>query len=361
VPVSLIPLVSLSDYWVTSPSSDATVLVLTLVAVAYLLDSLTKPQGFIPNASVAFIVGVIAFSLRPTMVVFLLTLAGVIIAKSIHARSKNRSTTYLGLPATLGLLLLAIQVVRDYFLSGWLQYPLSLFSLNAPWLAADPTWNRYATLGNARNPADIWGSVEGFDWIGPYLARLPSQWETYFIAVLALLAITFLLLNAKFGKALPWRTISLVQLPTCAGIVTWFLFSPPTFRFGWGVIFAFWLVLIAFPLKNILDSHGPKIAYAVVPALGIMLIALVAFNTVTRFQVNAFTKSQTWSLGPLNLGYKLTPILAVPIATKQLASGLTVTFPTESDQCWDNYPLCSPIIVPSLSLRGNDLADGFLP
>ena len=359
IPLTLVPLVSLSDYWVTSPSSDAAVLVITLISVAYLLDALTQKNNMVANASVSFTAAVIAFSLRPTMVVFLIALSMVLIYRVIQIKSTR--WIYLLIPAALGVILLATQSTRDYLLSGWLQYPLSLISFNVPWLASDPIWNRDATLGNARNPADIWGSVEGFAWVGPYLSRLPSQWETFFVAGLAALAIALLLLNSKFGKPLRWKTIMIALLPATAGVITWFFFSPPTFRFGWGVVFSFFLVLIAFPLKAIVEKNRLRLTRAVTPALAFMLITLVGFNLATRFQSDTITENNTWSVGPISIDYKLSPITPMQIVEQELASGLVVTSPTESDQCWDNYPLCSPIVIPSLSLRGQNLQEGFLP
>jgi hypothetical protein len=359
IPLTLVPLVSLSDYWVTSPSSDAAVLVITLISIAYLLDALTQKNNMVANASVSFTAAVIAFSLRPTMVVFLIGLSLVLLYRVIRTKSGRR--IYLLIPAILGIVLLIIQSARDYLLSGWLQYPLSLISFNVPWLASDPIWNRDATLGNARNPADIWGSVEGFTWVDPYLSRLPSQWETFFVAGLAALVIALLLLNSKFGKPLRWKTLILALLPVTVGVITWFLFSPPTFRFGWGVVFSFFLVLIAFPLKAIVEKNTFKVTRALTPTLAFMLITLVGFNLATRFQSDTITENNTWSVGPISIDYKLSPITPMPIVEQKLASDLVVTSPTESDQCWDNYPLCSPIVIPSLSLRGQNLQEGFLP
>jgi len=359
IPLTLVPLVSLSDYWVTSPSSDAAVLVITLISVAYLLDALTQKNNMVSNASVSFTAAVIAFSLRPTMVVFLIALSMVLIYRAI--RIKSTRWIYLLIPAALGIILLATQSTRDYLLSGWLQYPLSLISFNVPWLASDPVWNRDATLGNARNPADIWGSVQGFAWVGPYLSRLPSQWETFFVAGLAAIAIALLLVNSKFGKPLRWKTILLALLPVTVGLVTWFFFSPPTFRFGWGVVFSLFLVLIAFPLKAIVEKNTLRLTKAITPALAFMLITLVGFNLATRFQSATITENKTWSVRLIAIDYKLSPITPMPIVEQKLASGLVVTSPTESDQCWENYPLCSPIVAPSLSLRGQNLQEGFLP
>jgi hypothetical protein len=358
-PLTLVPLVSLSDYWVTSPSSDAAVLVITLISVAYLLDTLTKKYTVITDASVSFCAAVIAFSLRPTMVIFLVALSLVLLYRLIGVRTPR--AVYLLIPALLGIFLLIVQTARDYLLSGWSQYPLSLISFNVPWVSADPVWNRDATLGNARNPADIWGSVEGFSWVGPYLSRLPSQWETYFVAALAALVIALLALNTRLGKPLRWRTILLAQLPIVAGIFTWFFFSPPAFRFGWGVVFSFFFVIAAFPLKTLFENKEFLVGKFFYPAMTLMLVILVGFNLTTRFQADTVTNSNTWSVGPFSIDYELSPITPMPLVKQELGSGLVVTAPTESDQCWDNYPLCSPIVIPSLSLRDQGLQEGFLP
>jgi hypothetical protein len=97
------------------------------------------------------------------------------------------------------------------------------------------------------------------------------------------------------------------------------------------------------------------------PATTLMLIILVGFNLATRFQADTVTESNTWSVGPLSIEYKLSPITPMPISGQELESGVVVTSPTESDQCWDNYPLCSAIVIPSLSFRGPGLQNGFLP
>jgi hypothetical protein len=358
-PLTLIPLVSLSDYWVTSPSSDAAVLVITLISVAYLIDTLTKKHTVITDASVSFCAAVIAFSLRPTMVVFLVVLSLVLLYRLIRIRTQR--AVYLLIPALLGISLLIVQTARDYLLSGWLQYPLSLISFNVPWVSADPVWNRDATLGNARNPADIWGSAEGFSWVGLYFSRLPNQWETYFVAVLAALVIAPLVLNTRLGKPLRWRTVLLAQLPIITGIFTWFFFSPPAFRFGWGVVFSFFFVIAAFPLKTLFENKEFPVEKFLYPAMTLMLVILVGFNLTTRFQADTVTNSNTWSVGPFSIDYNLSSITPMPLVKQELESGLVVTAPTESDQCWDNYPLCSPIVIPSLSLRDQGLQEGFFP
>jgi hypothetical protein len=367
-PLTLIPLVSLSDYWVTSPSSDAAVLVITLISVVYLLDALTGNRSILANSSVSFVAAVIAFSLRPTMVVFLIVLSLVLLYRL--GRSGNLHWAKAAIPSGLGILLLGVQSTRDYFLSGWLQYPLSLFSFNVPWLAEDPASNRAATMGNARNPLDIWGSVDGFEWVGPYLTRLPSQWETYFVAGLALIAIVLIMTNHVLGLRLRWRTILVAEIPVFAALSTWFFFSPPTFRFGWGTVFSFFLILAAFSLKSLYGNLETKTNFGkivslnkslLLPGLGLILIAVVGFNAAFRLQTSAITQVSTWTLGSIHIKYNLARIVEAPLTNIPLDSGIIVTSPTLSDQCWESYPLCTPSPIYSLSLRGESLQEGFLP
>jgi hypothetical protein len=370
VPLTLIPLVSLSDYWVTSPSSDAAVLVLTVISVAYLLDALTKKTSVVMNSSVSFVTAVIAFSMRPTMVVFLLVSSVVLLYRLTRIQQLKASLRLLTIPAFIGIVLLFVQSTRDYLLSGWLQYPLSLVSFNVPWQAVDPVDNRAATLGNARNPGDIWGSVEGFAWVGPYLSRLPSQWETFFVLALIIIMLV-LIFAAKLMRArLRWRTILVAELPVLAAVITWFFFSPPTFRFGWGPVFSLFFIPIAFALKALFETsptNNPIGSLVVMkkktllPALGVTLILLVGFNTATRFQFDSINQEQKWSLGPVGIKYSIAPVIDVPIIDIPLKSGLVVTSPTQSDQCWDNYPLCTAIPLPSLQMRGDGITQGFLP
>ena len=163
-----------------------------------------------------------------------------------------------------------------------------------------------------------------------------------------------------------WRALTLAQVPIVASVITWFFFSPPTFRFGWGPVFSFFFVFIAFALKALFTQPRNSqltrlIQRGFIPALALGLVIIVGFNAVVRFQADSITQNKTWSLGPLQIRYKVAPVINVPIKEIPLQSGLVVTSPIESDQCWDNYPLCSPMVTSSLSLRTSQIQQGFLP
>ena len=81
------------------------------------------------------------------------------------------------------------------------------------------------------------------------------------------------------------------------------------------------------------------------------------FTLAVRTDIGSMTDERQWWLG---LPYAVTPITEPPVRPSALPSGLVVDMPTESDQCWARFPLCSPQFPPGLALRTGDLAGGFV-
>lgn len=367
--LGLVPLVALSDYWVTSPSSDAPVMVLTFAACAYLADGVFNTKGKTRNFSTTFVIAVILFSLRPTMAIFLIGISiiiGIEIARKASRTDFAESFLPLIAAGVIGAMMLTVQTARDYFLSGWFQFPLSLLSFNTPWTAPDPVWNRTATLGNARNPADIWGSVEGYEWIGAWLNRLPDQWETYLLIALALTLLVLTIIALSNRILVSWLGLILILIPSFLSSVTWFLLSPPAFRFGWGPVFSLLIIPIGILLFSLARQKPSElritlVAPASLSVLAIGLLVITGYTATLRLPKILNPQPASFAIGSLSLRYQATPVVEVPIDDRVLNSGLTTTFPTQSDQCWDNYPLCTPIVNESVSLRGEGIQNGFLP
>ncbi len=367
--IGLVPLVALSDYWVTSPSSDAPVMMLTFVASAYLADGIFRSRNRARDLTTSFIVSVILFSLRPTMAVFLVGVTLVIATLLIRRRTPttgNVQTPLFVAAAVLGAIMLGVQSIRDYFLSGWLQYPLSLFSFATPWTATDPVWNRTATLGNARNPADIWGSVDGYSWVGAWVSRLPSQWETYLLFALVGVLITVFIVNRRSHTTIRWRALALAVFPSALASVAWFLFSPPSFRFGWGPVFSLLIIPVSFGIY-LMAQQGQRtnnknwIPPIAVGLLTVGLLGVIAYSGVFRLAPLMRPQPAQWEMGSVAVTYQATPVVAVPVQPTVLSSGLEILVPLESDQCWENFPLCTPIISESVRLQGDTIQQGFLP
>ena len=366
--VILVPMVTLSDYWVTSPSSDAPVLVLTLVACAYLADGLWKRKGTLDFAT-SFVVAVVLFSLRPTMTVFLIGIL-IVLAVWVYLNRKNNNGLRPFIPVflagLLGLILFSVQTVRDYFLSGWVQFPLSIYSFETPWTFSDAEELRTATLGNARNPEDIWGSIEGFAWVEPWLRRLPEQWEPFLIIALALATLILAITIKVQGIQVRLRLMTLLLLPSFITTTVWFFFAPPSFRFGWGPIFSLFIIPIGVFMHGLVQRQRTTspIRFIVPTFIGVLVVGLLtvtAYTATVRLPKLLDPIAYQFTLGTLQIPYQATPVITVPVASRMLSSGLTIEQPIKSDQCWNNYPLCTPIVLESVALRDGSIQKGFLP
>jgi hypothetical protein len=366
---TLVPMVALSDYWVTSPTSDSAVLVLSVVSAAYLADAAAAPRLAAASGSVAIVLAVMAVLLRPTMAVYAavtLAVAVLLIRRARRSGRRTGSTGALLLVGAFAAVAATVITARDVILSGWLQYPLSVVAFDVPWRAADPTQYRVPTLGAARDPGNLWEAAEGWGWVPAWIGRLPSQWETFEFAALAVVALVLLVLAARAESGLRARALLLVLLPSLVAVLFWWVATPPSFRFIWGPLFCLGAVPAGWSLWR-LARRRPRSPKAVdqvhwLAAVGVAVpvAAVVLVSAVARFDPSGLTEERSWDLG-VSIPYAVAPVVVVPVQERALATGLTVLLPTDSDQCWLNYPLCTAQISDSVSLRGDGIQDGFLP
>ena len=366
-----IPMVALSDYWVTSPTSDSSVLILTSVAVAYLADGVHQSRaGRKPwaNFGVAVTVGWVLVSMRPTMVIFALAVFAIAMIVTVRNRADvplrptRTLRTLTAVTLVFGLILGVIQVLRDRMLSGWLQYPLSIFAFDVPWLAPNPTEARTATLGAARDPENLWVAAESWDWIPGWIARLPSQWEFWLTILLAAASTALVFLAHRSEKGFQARSVTLAAAPSALAVLAWFVASPPSFRFIWGPLFTLTAIPGAFAACALAGRQRPTPFPArrtLSAALAVPLLIITAFSAATRFDFQEVTSPQTFVAGPISIPYTVAAIPEPEVADRALPSGLTVVIPVESDQCWAVYPLCTAQLPDSVALLGDDWQEGF--
>ncbi len=166
------------------------------------------------------------------------------------------------------------------------------------------------------------------------------------------------------GLRLP--ALLLAMVPSAAAVAFWWFFTPPSFRFIWGPLFtlvaipagwALWRLSIAAGRRGATPARWQWVAAA---GVAVPVIAVTAFSAVARFDSGLITEKRTWSFG-VQVPYAVAPITVMPVSETLLPSGLTILAPKESDQCWGNYPLCSPMFPSTLSPRGSGIADGFRP
>jgi hypothetical protein len=201
----------------------------------------------------------------------------------------------------------------------------------------------------------MWESVNGFNWFGVWFADRFTQWETYLFLLLAL-TVVVLAVRIRLGRSF-WRGVALSVLPSLVAVVSWFALTPPSYRFAWGPLFT----LLTIPLGWLLwKSALTRIA---VVGGAFAVIAVTVFSAGFRLDWAAIDQDSDWSLG-VSIPYQVAPVESVPVVGQLLPSGLSVLVPVESDQCWDNYPLCTPAPSVGLRLRSGDqgnFGSGFLP
>jgi hypothetical protein len=356
---AIVPLVGLADYLVTSPTSDTAVMLLTLVSSAYLVDAAAASSRRFDDGGITLATAVMAFLMRPTMIVFVVVVFAVLVALVLRrSRKRKRDWLPIAFVSAVSLAGIGIQAVRDYLLSGWLLYPLSLHGFDVPWRTLDPAANREMTLAVARNPVDYVDAAHGWAWVDPWFRRLPEQWETFEI-LLAILVTIVCIVSTRGGRSLRPRLLLLLMTPAAISVVFWWLATPPSFRFAWGPIFSLaaipagWALWRAKPMAFL-----PRVAPALM-AIGFCL--LVAYCSVARLQPDLRTAQADFRIGSIELPYSLAPVPIAPTIEKVLPTGVTLRIPTESDQCWATYPMCTYFTDTVISYRGQGIADGFLP
>jgi hypothetical protein len=357
--LAVLPLIGLSDYLVTSPTSDTAVMLLALISATYLTDAAISKKYFAPDASVAIATAIMTFLMRPTMAIFAVLVILVIVILIVRQGSRP-GLAWLRIAAVtaIGACGIALQGLRDYFLSGWLLYPLSIHRFDVPWQTIDPTANREMTLAVARDPVNYAQAAHGWEWVVPWIRRLPQQWETYELLAAAVVVLACVL-SARGGRPLRLKMLALLLLPAGVSVALWWLLSPPSFRFAWGPLFA----IVAMSCGWLLWRSKPSAALPLL--LPILLTAslclVVGFCVLSRLDVSDRVSRGEFRLGGVGLGYGLAPVPIAPTVEKTLSTGVHLLYPTESDQCWAAYPMCTYFTDSDISYRGEGIADGFLP
>lgn len=365
-----VPMVALSDYWVTSPTQDSAVFVLTLVAIAYLVDAIAGGRRWVADAVTAMVLAMLLVLFRPTMAVFA---GSIVVVIGVLARRRRRGFGDAGLARAVALVAAAAVIagvaatLRDVRLSGWLQYPLSVFAFDVPWVASDPYYNRIATLGYHRDPSDLWNAAEGWGWVDAWLMRVPTQWETYqFLAMVAVAVVLVVIVRRSTVRGVldhpGWRAMALAMAPILASLVFWWTASPPSFRFAWGLMFGLpaipigWSLWLLASRQRATTSAGHRWQVLTAAGVGLPILLVVAFSALVRFDRAAIVDQRTWAIG---IPYAVAAVPETPVAKRTLPTGLAIVSPTQSNQCWATWPMCTPIIEDTVRLRSSDLRNGF--
>lgn len=333
--VCLGPLLVFADLLLASPTSDTTVFVMVVAATAALADALSRARVARVDLIVATVPLILATTMRPQMGIVLLAVIGVLAAVLTRQQRWRASVPALAWIAGIGVLLGAATAIRDYVLSGWLVYPLSILPLPVEWRADDPGWLRAITIGIARDPGPGYQeAATGFAWLPGWLGRLPSAWEPAAIALLGIAIVATGLVAAR-RRPLRLRRLVLLLLPGLLFLAAWLVLLPPTWRLAWGAALG-------------------------VPAAALGWLLYRARTTPQAVAATALVALLAVGLGSALVRYPAKPdgfpeVATVPFVTD---SGFTLLVPQGTDQCWDSPLTCTSVADERLTLLGERLEDG---
>lgn len=328
---------------VASSAQDAAALVLALVSTAYLLDFVFARSWPVQRMSgaVALLVAVVAGTVRPLGWAFAAGTALVLLVVIVRRRGWGGALHVLWLPAALSVAMLAVMLVRDAVLSGWLLFPLTAFPLPFDWQTVSPLETAQKITAWARTPyEDFTVVLADSSWVGGWLLRLPTDWGALAGIVMVLLT-GLLVLTVPSCRATwqrQWWRVLVVLVPTGLALLLWFVNAPDP-RFAWGYLLALGLV----PLSVLIAAQRwwTRLVAVLVAGMAALLVLAAA-------------------RGALEISWQLVTPPNPVTRTETLGDGTAVLVPVETDQCWAVFPLCMPQYMDhGIALRGDSIADGF--
>lgn len=358
-----VPLIALADYWVTSPTQDSAVLLVTVAASAYLVQAIARSHDRTANLAVAGALSVLLVLQRPTMALF--AIGVVIVFVALVVRNPRTRAWYRTVASVAGTAVAAgiLIAARDRLLSGWLQYPLSVLSFPVEWRSPDPTPFREAILGFHRDPDNMWEASSGWAWVGPWVLRALTQWETYLLLAGLVISVVLVAVAVRAGAGVRWRGLLLSMVPSLLATAGWWTVSPPSYRFAWGPLFTLVTIPIGWLWWRLVRTDsgvlpGPSRLHrrAFAGAVVLPVAAVTVFSVFARTPWDSFTGDRMWAGW---ISYRVAELPSEPTREVALPTSLTVIQPVEGEQCWIAWPLCTPLIETSVAERGDSVSEGF--
>jgi len=355
-----------SGRWVPSPAQDMAALIPALVSTAFLLDAITdraNVNNFAPLMNLSLLAAALSGAIRPlgwlVLGVSFIVAAVLIWVQLPHHRL--RALTYLAPGLGFSTLLLVVMLVRDFILSGWLLFPLTLFPMPVAWRVIDPKATSEAITAWGRDPGSPASEVlADQSWLGPWMGSFLSSRELYLVGLILVSSVAFSIIGrqGRSAWALALCPLSISLLPTFVYLAAWFVTAPDV-RFGWmGLI-----NVCAIPAAWLLYFHAYPtltVRYVGVGVLLVMLLTQVANNRIFPRGADPTPVTLTTGIGSItaNLGAPA----QIPTRTEVLPDGTITLVPVMGENCWNAFPLCvTGRASLSFRSRGPSIQSGFEP
>jgi hypothetical protein len=339
--VFVAPMIMMVDYWVTSPTFDTPVAILIFISVAALADFLTARRVQSADITIALLTLSIAASMRQHYWFLVAFTAGTLLWV-VYRRGGGRERLLYWIGIAAAFAIFVVMIARDYILSGWVMYPYKTVSFNVDWIAPDPSDLINATKLWARSQTPSYQEVgDGWGWIRPWLGANLISWVFMGILAALLVALVLLIISRRLWRP---RSLMVLLIPQILFLATWFFVGAPQVRYVWAPL----LLLGLLPLAWAWQSLGTRTKLS--QTLG--RVAIIAIS-VELLAVVVVAVTLVWPRLPLDLPN-------IQVEPVPLNSTIGLLIPQGTDQCWDNFPLCSGTPPEGLTPRGSEINDGFI-
>ena len=338
--VFVAPMIVMVDYWVTSPTFDTPVAILTFISVAALADCLTARRIQSADITIALLTLGIAASMRQHYWFLFAFTAGTLLWV-VYRRAGGRERLLYWIGIVFAFVIFVVMIARDYILSGWVMYPYKTVSFNVDWIAPDPSALISSTKLWARSPTPAYQQAgDGWGWIRPWLGANLTSWVFIGILVALVAALVLLLISHSF-----WRPRSLVVLliPQILFLTTWFFVGAPHVRYVWAPLLLLGILPLAWAWQSLgtEEKRSETFSRTAMLAISVELLVVVVYATLV-----------VWPRLAVDLPN-------IQVDTVPLNSTIDLLIPQGTDQCWENFPVCSGMSAAGLTPRGSEITEGF--
>jgi hypothetical protein len=329
--------------FISSPSPDLPAMLLTFFVTYLLIKAFILKK--IDYLFIAFIASFFAVTVKISTVPYFFGILFVLVAIFFRKYILKKEIGFfknINFPkyilAFLAVLLLGIPyLARGFVSSGYPAYPSTIGHINVNWAvsetgtASEANWVKSWARKPHTPPEEVLGN---WDWFREWLFKFIKGQEVFLIFLLSGLLAFGICVYFKKKKFI--SSFLAVSLLSFFGCLFWF-FSAPTPRFGYGYLFSFAGVFIAFGLYNLfLDKKVKHLA-----------IGIVVFLLLGSF-IFSYGKYGIMEI------FNLKKIKQPALIEKETKDSVIIYVPQKGDQC-SNAPLLStPYFNDKLKIEFNN-------
>ena len=300
-----------------------------------------KNEARLVNLLVAMLLFSLAVAFKISSIVFASLCWTLAFVKLWRANRRSlRGKSLLAWAVILSALIVVPWICRGLVLSGYAFFPNTAVSIPAEWkmAAGDAQTQAEFARSFARVPEITYEYAHGWKWLKPWFGGMEREREGFVIPLLLVMAGGLIGIAGISGErrstASDWYWLPMAAL---GGALFWFL-EAPAVRFGEPVLWTAGATVGTMAAVRLGDRPG-KIRMVLAG-----LVLMTAWAAHPRLLWGSYFRPSVGVRTFLRLP-------EVKLAPHQTASGLTISSPVETNQCWDAPLPCSPFIKETLRLR----------